>query len=416
MFGSLLNVSIRNITRNARRSLITALAVLIGTGFIIFARGALNGFHSAMVNGVTETQAGDIQLHRPEYLEANEALPLDKSFKTDARFQELMADIPEIKTWTSRIAFSGMISKGEETTLFFGQAVDPEKEYKVCPRNKQNIFEGGSPVSADKPEGIVLGKALAESLDVKVGDELTLLVTTRTGALNATDVVVSGIAEFKIPGVGNKIVHIPLAKAQHLLGMDDEVTEVIADVETLDDVEVVEARLASLLGGKFQDIRLATNTWKEIDLGRFLLGAIQLQNQVLWYIIGVLFLVMISGIVNTMLMSVFERVREIGTMMAIGVRRNKILTMFVLEAAALSTVGAILGVGLGWGVVSILGVVGMPLPGLGTSNTAAVIYPYIQLSYMMGVVGLALTVAVLAALYPAVRASMMRPAEALRTL
>lgn len=414
MLWSVLNVSIRNVTRNARRSLITALAVLIGCGFIIFARGVLNGFHAGMVAGVTETQAGDIQLHRPEYLEANQAMPLDKAFKVDDRFKTMMARLPGLNAYTARIQFSGMISSGDNTTLFFGQAVDPDNEYKVCPRNKANLIEGG-PVTTGEANGVVIGKALAESLKVKIGDELTLLVNTRAGALNGRDVKVVGIAEFRVPGIGNKIVHIPLTTAQTLLGMDDDVTEVIADATTIEDVDLAAAELKNLLAGEYKDLNLTPNTWQEIDLGKFILGAIQLQNQVLLYIIGVLFLVMISGIVNTMLMSVFERVREIGTMMAIGVRRSRILLMFLMEAVALSTLGAVLGVGLGTAIINVLGKTGMPLPSIGGSS-AAIIFPYIQGSYMMLVMGVAIGVAVLAALYPAFRASNMRPADALRTL
>lgn len=150
-------------------------------------------------------------------------------------------------------------------------------------------------------------------------------------------------------------------------------------------------------------------------MGRFILGSIDLQNQVLFIVIFVLFLVMISGIVNTMLMSVFERVREIGTMMAIGIRRWKILVMFLFEAVTLSSLGAFAGVGVGAGIVRVLGSAGMPLPSIG-GGTSPVIYPYIQLDYMVMVIAVAIVVAVLAALYPAVRASLMRPAEALRTL
>lgn len=415
MLWSILRVSFRNVSRNARRSLITALAVLIGTGFIIFARGSLNGFHAAMVAGVTETQAGDLQLHHPEYLEASQALPLDKNFAVDERFQALMSKVPEIESWSARISFSGMISNGNETTLFFGQAIDPDNEYKVCPRNKNNIEAGGQPLSMENPKGVVIGKALAESLKVKVGDELQILMNSSAGALVGMDVTVVGIAEFRIPGVGNKILHIPLQLAQQKLDMVDKVTEVVANVKSLDDVDVATAQLQQQLSGEFSDLKLTPNSWKDLDVGRFILGSIDLQNQVLFIVIFVLFLVMISGIVNTMLMSVFERVREIGTMMAIGIRRWKILVMFLFEAVTLSALGALAGVGIGAGIVRFLGSAGMPLPSIG-GGTSPVIYPYIQLDYMGMVIAVAVVVAVLAALYPAVRASLMRPAEALRTL
>ncbi len=413
MLLSLIRISIRNVTRNSRRSFITAFAVLIGTLFIIFSRGVLNGFHANIVSGFTETQAGDLQMHRPDYLEANEALPLDKSFEIDDSFRKMMAEVPEIQAYTGRVLFSGMISAGEDTTLFIGVGVDPENEYNVCPRNKENILAGGGPIVKDKPKGVVIGKALADSLHATVGSELTLLVNTSKGGLNAMDVTVSGIADIQLPGIGNKLVHVPLETAQQLLYMDKQVTEVIMNVRNLEDVTPVENRLNSLLAGSYKSLNLVPNTW--MDVGQIFVQAIELQNSVLQYIVAVLFIVMIAGIVNTMLMSVFERVREVGTMMALGVRRRKILMMFMMESVTLGSLGAVMGVGLGWLTVQLFRLVGFPIPSL-TGGEWAKVYPYIRLDYMLMVIGVALVTAVLAAMYPAVRASRMQPAEALRTL
>jgi putative ABC transport system permease protein len=231
----------------------------------------LNGLQSAIVSGFTESQSGDVQLHNPEYLEANEALPLDKSFQINDDFRKMMSEVPEIRAYSGRIEFSGMISNGEDTTLFIGFGIDPDNEYKVCPRNKRNIFEGGQPIRDDIPRGVVIGKGLAQALNAHVGSELTLLVTTRLGGLNGMDVTVSGIAEFKLPGIGNKIVHIPLPAAQKLLYMQDQVTEVVADVNDMDAVERVDQHLASLLKGPYSSLNLVPNTW--MDVGQFYVSA-----------------------------------------------------------------------------------------------------------------------------------------------
>lgn len=412
MIMSLIRISIRNVTRNARRSLITAAAVLIGTLFIIFARGLLNGLQSSIIASFTETQAGDLQLHHPDYLAANEALPLDKTFTMGDDFKKMMGQVPQIEDYAGRIQFSGMVSNGDDTTLFVGMGVDPENEYKVCPRNASRVQEG-KPVQKDVPNGIVLGKALADALHAKVGSELTLLVNTSKGSLNAMDVTVVGISNILLPGIGNKIVHVPLAMAQKLLYMENQVTEVVVGIKDLDEVDNVEADLQKQLSGPYKSLNLVPNTWKAI--GKFYLDAIAVQNAVLRYIIAVLFIVMIAGIINTMLMSVFERVREIGTLMAIGVKRLKILMMFLLESIALGAMGALGGVSLGGIAVAILERHGLYIPAMGTGEPV-VIFPYIRLEYMATVTGIALTTAIFAALYPAWRASRLRPAEALRTL
>jgi putative ABC transport system permease protein len=152
-----------------------------------------------------------------------------------------------------------------------------------------------------------------------------------------------------------------------------------------------------------------------MDVGQVYVNAIELQNSVLRYIIAVFFIVMIAGIVNTMLMSVFERIREVGTMMAIGVRRKRILAMFLFEAMTLGSMGALAGLIFGGGFVLLTGRVGFPMPSIGDAE-AYTVYPYVAPSYMLTVMGIALVTAVIAALYPALRASRLRPAEALRTM
>ncbi len=413
MIRSLIRISARNVVRNTRRSLITALAVLIGCFFIIMARGILNGLQNGMIAAFTETQAGDVQLHRAGYLEAVEAFPLDRSFELGERVERLLDGVDGVRAYAGRILFTGMVSNGEDTTLFVGMGVDPENEYRVCPRNRRNVLPGGTALRPDAPRGVVIGKALARSLGAEVGSELTLLVTPRPGGISGMDVTVVGVAEFKIPGVGNRVIHMPLPAAQKLLYMDHDVTEVVIDVEDQRDVEPVCEALRARLDAGGNELDLEPNTW--MDVGQFYVSANEIQDQVLAYIIAVLFVIMVAGIVNTMLLSVFERTREIGTLMAIGVKRNRILALFFLESLILSAVGAVAGVVLGAGVVAVLERTGMPLPAIGNFRGTH-IHPSIDPGYLLVVIGVALSAAVVAAIYPAWRASRMDPATALRSI
>lgn len=413
MILSIIRIAIRNVSRNLRRSLITATAVFIGAFFIIVARSLLNGLQGSLVSGFTELQAGDLQLHRQTYLDTMDALPLDKTFEINDDLEKKISQVKEVKSYSGRIQFSGMLSNGDDTTLIIGQGIDPLNEYKVCPKASESILAGGTPVKADVPDGIVIGSSLATSLNAKVGSELTLLVNTSKGNLTAKDFKVIGISDFRLPGVSTRIIQLPISTVQTLLRMEKQVTEVVIDVEELDDVSKTSKKLTNIFKPMPDNTRLAVNTW--MDIGPLYVNSIELQNQVLRYIIVVLFMVMIAGIVNTMLMSVYERVREIGTMMAIGVRRKKILTMFLMESITLGFLGSVAGIGLACIAVAYYQKNGFVIPNLGSTKIGTV-YPFIHLDYLFFVLVITITSSILAAFYPAVRASRMKPAEALRTL
>ena len=412
MLATLLRAALRNVTRNARRSAITALAVLIGTGAIVVGRGALNGVYDIVIGGVTEAVHGDVQIHKKGYLEATEALPLNLTVHYDDALQQVIRADKRVLDVSPRIHFSGLVTDANQdnTTVFYGFAMDPDHEFNVTPRNRANIIAGQS-LSNDDPTGVVLGQELAENLHLKVGDEIVLLVNTRAGSLNGKDVTVRGIAKFKLPGLVNKAVHIPLSTAQSLLYMDGEATEVAIKLkdDPIPAVRRYAADLSATLTSKYPDYQ--SNTW--MDVSGFYLDTLDMMDQVFAILILVFFIVMIAGIVNTMLMSVLERVSEIGTMMALGVKRRRILNLFLFEAGILGLIGSLVGTGLGMAVVGYYYYQGlvMPLPG---GNEQAV-HPHVDPVYTLGIIASALVVSTASALYPAWRASLLTPVDALRS-
>ena len=216
------------------------------------------------------------------------------------------------------------------------------------------------------------------------------------------------VGEYGLPGLqlpDNKVGFVPLAFAQELLRMEGRATEIAVALHHFEDAEKVKPVLQATLGPEYE-----VSTWH--DVAAYIDDAIATQNFILNLIAGVFLFVALLGIANTMLMSVLERTREIGTMMSVVVRRRQILTLFLLEASLLGLAGGVLGSIAGGGFVLYYGHKGMilPIPGM---LAPLHVFPLVSAGYILFILGLAAGGAALAALWPSVRASRMRPVEAL---
>ncbi|MFM7203426.1 MAG: ABC transporter permease [Myxococcota bacterium] len=418
MLLSLFRIAFRNVTRNTKRSLITMAAVIIGCAAIVFARGFINGLHSSMIDGITETMTGDVQLHQQDYLKATDALPLNLSIKLDEKVEGLLKEESRVDAWSGRLRFTGMLSNGLTTSLFIGNALDPDNEYKVTPQMQTDLAEGKG-ISNAEPSGVVVADKLAKAMKLKLGDSIVLTASTKDGALNTMDATVVGIRKSMaaLSGTEGMIVDIPLKTAQDLLYMPGEVTEIIVNVPQSKEL----ARVADDLHARFQsqapELKVSVDDWSELSTSKFFVDILDMQDRVLWIVIGVLFAVMVTGIVNTMLMAVLERVREIGTMMAVGVRRNKIVTLFICEAMALGIIGSVTGGSIGYAVILGITVIKGGIAFTPAAfNKPVFVVPEVSFFYIAMVVLIAIIAGIVAAIYPALRASKLEPSEALRTV
>ena len=274
------------------------------------------------------------------------------------------------------------------------------------------LIKEGSALPTDREDVTIVSETLAEAMELSVGDYVTVIAATQAGGFDTADLEVVGIWTVggQITGYESKTIQMPLTTAQRLLGMPDQVTEIIVSVNSFDVIENATEVLAAAAAGK-PELDLHVSNWT--TRAAFFVDVINIQNMVLSIVTGVLLLVIITGIVNTMLMSVFERVREIGTLMAIGVRRKKILTMFVIESAALGVIGATAGLIIGTTIVLILGQIGFEVNS-GTSPRAIMLYPFVRPDYLVFVLGLAVVSSLIAAIYPAWHAAQLKPVDALR--
>jgi putative ABC transport system permease protein len=407
MLPPLFRIAFRNVLRNRRRSLITFSAVFLALGIMVSIRGFLNGLQATIRESVVLGQTGALQVHRKGFLKSVNAT-LDQVIPSDAEFLRKITSVPGVKAATARIMFGGMANANDTSTAAMFTAMDPVQELIVCPRRNEMIYRGKS-LKDSSPIAAILSPELASNLGVKLGQRATILTSDRDGVMNALDF--DFVGEYGQPGLplpDKKLGFVPLSFAQELLRMEGKATEIAVALHRFEDAERLKPVLQEALGPEYE-----VATWH--DVAAFVDDAIATQNFILNLIAGVFLFVALLGIANTMLMSVLERTREIGTMMSVGVRRRQILSMFLLEASLLGLAGGILGALVGGGFVLYYGHTGMVLPIHGMLVPLHV-FPVISGSYILFILALAAGGAALAALWPSVRASRMRPVEALSSV
>jgi putative ABC transport system permease protein len=290
--------------------------------------------------------------------------------------------------------------------MFVGRGVDVAHEEDACPRAKMTVKEGGEPLAQTDGSAVLVGFELGESFGTQLGQTVTVQSSSPSGRANALDLKVKGFSTSSFPFENKRVLAVPLGTAQSLIGLDGKVTEYALAVNDLNRLEDTRDAVQAALGAEYE-----VHTWK--DLNAFVRDVIQRQNVVMGAIAAVLFIIALTVIANTMLMSVFERVREIGTLLAVGVRRGQVLRMFLIEAAVLGLVGGVAGAVAGR--LALLGAaaanIQIALPG--TSGTAHLI-PTVSVKFVLGAIVVATLGAMLASALPAVRASRLNPVDALR--
>lgn len=403
----LLSMAFRNVLRNRRRTLITLAAVAIGVAAVGTIRGVLNGLQGNIIKGSIETTLGALQIHRTGYLANVMSTPLSMDFVADDGMLAKVRGVQGVSAVAPRIQFAGTMTlsvpEGQEEpeALFFAAvAVDPTLELKVTPQRPKLFTEG---TVLDETH-VVLGDALAAAFGAKRESEAVLLAPDRDGSLNGELAQVGGAMRAMMPGE-MKIAVVPLALAQRLLRMEGRVTELAVAVDDVNRLPQIAADLRAVLGPGFE-----VHAWNELAPERKTIMGIQ---DAISVIVSVVFvMLMLLGVANTMLMSVLERTREVGTMMAVGLTRGSVMTLFLLEALVLGLLGAAGGLGLMLLLTTALARKGITFTPPSATMSMEV-YPFLTFGFTAGVLFTAVAGAVVFALYPAFRASRLRPVQAL---
>ncbi|MEF8768037.1 MAG: FtsX-like permease family protein [Candidatus Accumulibacter phosphatis] len=342
----------RNIARQRRRSAFALAAIAFGVAALIVANGFIDWIMFKHRETTITSQFGHIQVSRKGYFEEGMADPFGYLLPKSSPVQDVIERLPELRVLGRRLAFSGLVSKGDETVSFVAEGVEPDKEQILS--SSLRIPKGAN-LSADDPNGIILGLGLAANLGIDVGDTVVLMANTATGSVNAVECRVRGFFATMSKAYDDVALRVPLTIAHRLLKVDGAHTWALLLTET----EQAGPTLRTLRQ-RFANESLVFTEW--IELADFHVKAVSLlakQAGVMRVIIAV---IIVLSIFNTMMMSVMERTGEIGTAMALGLTRRGILRMIVVEGAMLGIVGGLLGLALGTLLAWVISRIGIPMP------------------------------------------------------
>ncbi|HET9046528.1 MAG TPA: FtsX-like permease family protein [Casimicrobiaceae bacterium] len=399
-----LQLALRSVVRQPRRSLTSVAAVSFGIAALMLASGFIGWILVEMRESTIRVHLGHIQIVRPGFHDAGKADPNRYLLPAGGAALDAVSAIAGVRDVAPRLSFSGLASHGESTLSFIGEAVDPAHEGELS--QSLEIVQG-APLAADDVNGALFGAGLARSLGVVPGDRVVLLVTTPTGGVNALEVSVRGLFSTVTKAYDDSALRLTLDAARGLLRVRGAHTWLVL----LDDTrrtDAVVARLSEVLPAKqFQAV-----PWYALaDFYNKTVTLFANQVRVMWVIIAV---IIVLSITNTMMMSVMERTWEIGTAMALGDARRVVMRRFLLEGAILGLVGGALGLLAGWLLASWVSAVGIPMPappGMAHGYIARIL---ITPSLAAEALALAVVATVAASVYPAWRASRLDIVDALR--
>lgn len=405
--GKLIVLAWRNLWRNWRRTAIAVVAIVLGLILLLLLNGFITGSDQAIFGNAVRLYGGNIQIHAPAYREKANRLPLLPLADADAVVAAARSH-PDVIAAAKRISTGGLISSREGTFPVAITGLEPSIEANLSIQ-AENI-SAGRYLQDDDGDAIVIGRGLAELLNVTVDDRVTLIGRRKNETMRQRTMTIVGIYDLGMRDAEKSAVFMSLAEAQSLYNMRDSASEVAVTLSSVGIENSVIQTLQALLPGYEVD------SWQ--TLRPEIAQTIQTKGAFTSFFGFIVLLIASIGILNLMLMAVFERTREMGVLAALGMKRRQILTLYLLEGALIGVVGALVGCLFGAAVVWGFAQVGFDLSfaqGMGeiTALMGDRLYPAITqqqlISRAIGVVA----IAALASLYPAWQAARKEPAEAL---
>lgn len=400
-------VAWRNIWRHKIRSLVVILSITVGLWAGVFMIAFSWGMYKQYIRETVDTQLSHLQLHHPGFEEDREVQYLlsdNLSMMDDIRKDD------RVKAATARTVSTGMISSPTTASGVTINGIFPEEENSVTKLGSRIV--AGKYLDSAGRSPVLIGKKLAVKLKVNLKNKIILTFQDTTGEIVAGAFRVAGIYQSKNTTLDEMNVYVRSSDLSQLLKVENAVHEVAILLKDDSNVDVVKEKLTK----NFPDITI--KTWKE--LAPELELVINSFNEYMYIFVGIILLALTFGIINTMLMAVLERVREIGMLMAIGMSRVRIFFMIMLETIYLALVGGPLGLLIGYFSVKWTGSAGINISmyseGLAAWGFSSIVYPELDSSYYLPLTLMTVFTAVLSAIYPAIRALRLKPAEAIRKI
>ena len=404
-------MAVKNVLRNRRRTILTFSSVTFGIFLMVICRGIMQGINADSTRNLINYQTSHMKVFAKGYFKDMADLPLDKIIKNPVELESKLMSSNYIKSTTDRVQFPVTLNNGINDLSCMGVGIDVKKDAMVFDTYKA-VVDGQ--YLEENDSGIIMGCNLAKDFKTKTGDWLVITGWTIDGAMNALDFKVKGIFKTGNPYLDNNAVFMSLQSADDFLGLKGSATEI--DIKLKDGEQLAKAKKSIYTLVNASQDGYEVFTWKKLaeDIIQFITLKTMGGD-----IMGLFILIIASvGIINTMLMSVFERVKEIGMMMAMGMKADKIRKMFLMEGFVIGLFGSTTGSIMGYLLVLALHK-GIDFSSFGdlmaqSFAVSPVIYPAISPGTVAGYFIFGIVICTIASLYPSYKASKFEPVEALR--
>ena len=397
-----LRLAFGNLQVNRRRTAITLLSVAVGVGGLVFLWAFIDGINAQMINNMTGYVTGDLKVHQRGFHDDRE---MNIALAERWNLTEEVSAVAGVAATTPRVTGHALASREDQSRALQVMGVDSATEPRVT-RLDRSIVRGRY---LERGNEILVGVDAAGALDVSPGDELVLVVQASDGSIGADRFEVVGVFETGIKRIDGFVAQMPLAAAQSLYAFQGRFTEIAARVQDADRLDEV----VGTVGNQLRDRKVEVLGWPALMPS--LVQMVAFHDAVAYIVILVVFVVVAAGIVNTILMSVLERSREFGVMMALGTPSSRIVWLVLLETTVLAGLGYLLGLVLGLSVTGYFSSNGLDfsayikamdtMPGL-----SGIVYPTIEFQRLVVIGVVVVSVALLAAAIPCLLSPSALPA------
>ncbi len=400
----LFKMAFRDLGRNRRRSFFSALALGMGLALLLLMAAVISGEVRDSMDLSIRLQSGHLQVRSKTFDQEKNSLAREDLVAAPEQLAAQIAALEPVQAATPRLFASGIVTAGEDTAGVSIMGIDPASEANAP---YSGGLVDGSYLTAGDREGVLMGKSLAEKLNLQAGDQILLLVNTANGDVDEQPFVIRGTFATGSPFYDQSTLLMPLAKAQTITRAEGYASTVFV---LLKDTQQTETVAAALQSGQYEVV-----PWQEMNA---LLTQVQDMSSSFMVVIYLIVLgITATVIINTLVMAVFERTREIGILAAMGMRPGRIMAMFFTESALLTVGGIIIGLILGGLMVAYATNVGFYIGNYGIEGFLLRdrIYAHLTATDAISLIITAFVVSLLAALYPAILAARLEPVEALHS-